>query len=668
MTLLVAAALVLLAGAVLALVLRDNVHRGAAALATQAAATVLVLARVVPVLLGGEPLRASVAWSYPIDRIAVHLDGLGAFFLAWSLPMTLLGTVYATGYLRPWFRTRNAGVQYALLNVTSLSFLMIYTLESAFVFLLGWEIAAVAAWLAVVWEYRNPKIRFAGFNYLVSTHIGLFFLLAAFMVMHSHTGSMDFQAFGGFLRQPSPLRDVTFVLLVTSFGLKAAFFPFHTWLPRAHSAAPAHVSALMSGVIHKAGLFGLLRVTLLGGTPEPWMGWYVLGFSALSVLAGALYTTAQRDLKRLLGYSSTENVGIAGMGFGLGYLGLAWNQPALVALGFTGGILHLLNHAFFKCLLFYAAGAIYRATHTVDLERLGGLARRMPWTASLFLLGALAISALPPLNGFVSELLVFSGLLGAGAPPGIERTLLVVAASVLAFAGGVSALAMTRAFGVAFLGSPRDAGVHCEGEVPAAMRLPMVVHAAGAAALGLVPGLGLALVEGPARLFLALLPGGAVAPPPALAPAALLGPVARVSLLLLAVLGALLLARRWLARGEAAPVHGTWGCGYGAPTPRIQYTAASYSAQFAGIFEAVLVHLRRERLPRGPFPERGAHLGTHCVDAVEQRMFEVMGEGDGVVKRLGRRIPIDPRFSLAAGLVVLVTIVGLVVSGAGVAR
>jgi hydrogenase-4 component B len=356
------------------------------------------------------------------------------------------------------------------------------------------------------------------------------------------------------------------------------------------------------------------------------------------------------------------------MGIGLGYLGLAWNQPALVVLGFTGGILHLLNHALFKCLLFYAAGAIYRATHTVDLERLGGLVRRMPWTAGLFLLGGVAISALPPLNGFVSELLLYAGLLGPAAPAGLERILLVGGAALLAFAGGVSALAMTRAFGVAFLGAPRDPGVHCDGEVGRSMLIPMIAHAAGATALGLVPGLGLAIVERPARLFLELLPGAAPVDVRALGPAALLGPAARLGLLLVVVVVALLLLRRALAGEAPAPVHVTWGCGYGAPTARIQYTAASYSSQFVKIFETVLVHLRRERLPRGPFPEHGAHLRTHCVDAVEQRMFEVMGEGDGLVKRLGRRIPVDPRFSLAAGLVVLVAVVGLVMSGAGALR
>jgi hydrogenase-4 component B len=666
MTLILAGAVVLLVGAALALSLRGNEYRGWAAIASQAVASVLVLCGAIPVLLRGGDFRTTQPWSYPVDAIAVHLDPLGAFFLAWSLPMTLLGTVYALGYLRPYFKTRNAGVQFALLNVTSFSFIMIYTLESAFVFLLGWEIAAVAAWLLVVWDYRNQKIRFAGFNYLVSTHVGLFFLLAAFMVMHSQTGSMDFQAFGAFLHRSSPLRDITFVLLVTSFGLKSAFFPFHTWLPRAHSAAPAHVSALMSGVIHKAGLFGLLRFTLLIGTPEPWMGWYVIAFSGLSAFMGVLYTTSQRDLKRLLGYSSTENVGIAGIGVGVGYLGLAWHQPALVVLGFTGGILHLLNHAFFKCLLFYAAGAIYRSTHTIDLERLGGLARRMPWTAGFFLLGGLAISALPPFNGFVSELLIYAGLLNAAAPPGIERGIFTVVAALLAFVGGVSALAMTRAFGLAFLGTPRDRQVHCEGEVPLSMKLPMALHAAGILALGLVPGLGLAIVNRPARLFFGELEGGS--PVAGLEAARLLGPIAWVSLLLLLVLVALSLVRRWLMRGAPAPRHVTWGCGYGNATSRMQYTGTSFSAQFTTIFATVLHQLRRERLPSGPFPERGGHLNTHGVDAVEQRLFEVMGEGDGLVIRLARRIPIEPRFSLAAGLVVLMVVVGLVLGGAGAGR
>jgi len=654
MTFLTLAQIAFLLGAALSLALRNNVHRAWAGVVSQLIGTTLTLVCALPVLLGDGELRATVPWSYPVESVTAHLDALGAFFLVWSLPMTLMGTLYAVGYLRPQFASRNAGVQFALLNITSFSFVLIYTLENAMVFLLGWEIAAVAAWLLVIWEYRSQKTRFAGFNYLVSTHVGFFVLVAAFMTMRSATGSMDFGSFSNFLRIPSPMRNVTFILLATSFGLKAAFFPFHTWLPRAHSAAPAHVSALMSGVIHKAGLFGLLRFTLLIGAPDAWMGWYLLAFSSLTALVGVLYTTAQRDLKRLLGYSSTENVGIAGIGFGLGYLGLSWHKPVLVALGFTGGILHILNHAVFKCLLFYAAGSIYRATHTVDLERLGGLIRKLPWTAFFFLLGGLAISGLPPLNGFVSEFLIYAGLLHAGAPSGIERALLIGTASLLALVGGASALATVRAFGVSFLGTPRDTTVHADHDASLSMRLTMCAHAVGVVLLGVVPAVALRIVRAPAALFM----GPASAPPGSaiLEAAGLLEPVAWTSALLLAVFLVLLVGRWWLLRGRYTK-HVTWGCGYTGTTSRMQTTGTSFSAQFASSFESVLHFQRRERLPVGFFPESPGHLDTYNVDTVERRIFEALGEGQDFSTKVVARISEEPRFAFGLGLVVLVALV-----------
>lgn len=663
MFLLAVAAGVLAVGVVLTLAAKDNEQRAKIAILSQAIASVLTLVAVLPRLFGGNEWRGSLAWSYPTEAIAVHVDALSAFFLSWSLPMTLVGTIYASGYLRSSYQTRNAGVQFALLNVTSLSFLMIYTLETASVFLLGWEIAAVAAWLLVIWEYRNQKIRFAGFNYLVSTHIGFFFLVAAFMVMYSQTGSLDFASFEGFLRRPSGLRSVTFFLLLVSFGLKSAFFPFHTWLPRAHSAAPAHVSALMSGVIHKAGLFGLLRFLLLIGEPEPWMGWTVLIFSAVSAFFGVLYTTSQRDLKRLLGYSSTENVGIVGIGIGVGCLGLAWHQPILVAVGFTGGILHIVNHAFFKCLLFYSAGAVYRSTHSVDLERLGGLAKTMPRTAGFYLLGGLAISALPPFNGFISEFLIYSGLLGGSAPAGVPRAVFVLVAALLAFLGGISALAMTRSFGVTFLGSPRDATVHHGEEAPRSMQLSMALHAAGVLLLGLFPALGLALVEQPVRQFLRLTTSDdAMA---ALLPLDLLVPIARVGAGLVALMGVLWLVRAWLDRRAPPQVHVTWACGYPGTSPRMQYTGTSFAQQFASLFHGVLPQLRREKLPTGLFPKPGSHLNTHTVDAVEQRVFEVLGQAEQTLRRVAGAWTAEPRFSFAAGLVMVILVFALILAGTG---
>jgi hydrogenase-4 component B len=646
---------VLLIGAGLAAGLRSNRNRGIVALVSQAIATLLVLASIWPVLSSGVAIEIVWPWPAPIDRIAFRIDALGAFFLAWSMPMTFLGTLYAIGYLRPYFNAgRNGGPHFALLNMTSLSFVLIYSVQNALVFLLGWEIAAVAAWLLVIWDYRSQKIRFAGFNYLVSTHVGLFVLVAAFMLLHSYTGSMDFAAFGEYLSGHPAGRGTLFLLLGISFALKSAFFPFHTWLPRAHSAAPAHVSALMSGVIHKAGLFAFLRFTLLAGRPEAWMGWSVLTFGAASAVFGVLYTATQRDLKRMLGYSSTENVGIAAMAFGLGMLGWSWSNPALATLGFGAGLLHLLNHALFKCSLFYAAGAVYRAVHTIDLERLGGLARRLPRTATFFLVGSLAMCGLPPFNGFVSEFLIYSGLLSGAAPTAEADVVLVCAAAVLAFVGAVGALSATRAFGLAFLGSVRDPSLHIGEDAPRTMAIPMAVHTIGILILGIYPALALHLVEPVLGLF-----HFAGASPPADL-AAVLGPVVWACRALAIVLVVSMIAA-W-RRQASARQSATWGCGYTAGTARMQYTGSSFAAQLSTLFRPALPVATREQLPTEPFPQRSSHLSTNHVDAVERRMFEVLGQGEQFVQDSSARIPEQPRFAFAAGLLALV-VVALVALG-----
>jgi len=638
---------VLLVGAGLALGLRTNRARAAAAIGTQAVAAILVLVSLWPVLAGGATLEVTWPWPAPIEQIAFRVDALGAFFLAWSLPMTLLGTLYAFGYLRSYFNAgRNGGPHFALLNMVSISFVLVYSVQNALVFLLGWEIAAVSAWLLVIWDYRNQKIRFAGFNYLVSTHVGLFVLVAAFMLLHSKTGSMDFAEFGKYLSNKPSTQGTLFLLLGISFALKSAFFPFHTWLPRAHSAAPAHISALMSGVIHKAGLFGFLRFALLGGRPEDWMGWSVLLFGAISAIFGVLYTSAQRDLKRLLGYSSTENVGIVAMAFGVGMLGWAWSNPVLATLGFGGGLLHILNHALFKCSLFYAAGAIYRATHTIDLERLGGLARRIPRTAVFFLIGGLAMSALPPLNGFLSEFLLYSGLLSGAAPSAEGDVVLVCAAAVLAFVGAVGALSTTRSFGLAFLGVARDPSVHVGEDAPRSMAIPMVVHSIGIVIVGVYPELALRLIDPVLTLFIPTGAGGAADL------SEVLSPVVWACRGLAVVLG-LGLVLAWRRRASARESV-TWGCGYTAGTARMQYTGSSFSAQLSTLFRPALPVLTREQLPTEPFPQHSSHLSTHHVDAVEQRMFEVLGQGEQFVHDTSGRIPEQPRFAFAAGLIALV--------------
>lgn len=658
---LVAAALVLIAGAALGMLPLRNSWRAGLGLVSQAIATVLTWQAVLPVLTGGPELYVEMPWGYPIGAVHFRLDALGAFFLSWSLPMTLLGAVYAVGYLRKYFDSpRHIGVHFGLLNMISLSFLMVYTGEHAVTFLMGWEIAALSAWLLVIWDYTNQKVRFAGFNYLVSTHIGLIFLVAAFMILYTQTQSWYLDDFGDWMSQhPGTVRNTVFLLLLTSFGLKSAFFPFHSWLPRAHAAAPANVSALMSGVIHKAGLFALLHFLLIQGQPDAWMGWLLIAFSVTSAVIGGLYTVGQRDLKRLLGYSSTENVGIAGIGFGIGTLGLAWDVPGLVALGFAGGMLHILNHAFFKCQLFYAAGSVYQAKHGVDIERLGGLAKLMPITALSFLVGGIAISALPPFNGFASEFLIYSGLFTGDAVSVWAKLLLAGVATLLAFVGAVSALSITRAYSVIFMGNARDDTLPAGHEPSAWMLLPLLVHTAGTVLLGLMPALGLMLVAAPTRLFLHTVPA-AVAQEAMQGVQAVLGRVSMMSIAVASFIGLAWLLRRALRR--QAPATGpTWGCGYSASSPRLQYTGSSFSKDFSRNYKGVLVLLKRQKAPQGYFPN-DAYVITDCVDAVERRLFNVIGHGDDSASLISKLMhEDDPRIAFALGLAAVVAIATLVV-------
>jgi len=662
---LVSAVAALLLGGLLCLLPIGNWWRASLGLASQLLATLLMWSAVIPVLLGAPELTLELPWGYPQGALHFRLDALGAFFLSWSLPMTLLGSVYAVGYMKKVFDSpRHIGVHFALLNMISLSFVLIYTGEHAMTFLLGWEIAALSAWLLVIWDYTNQKVRFAGFNYLVSTHIGLIFLVAALMILYTQSQSWYLDDFGDWMSlHPGKVRNTVFLLLVTSFGLKSAFFPFHSWLPRAHAAAPAHVSALMSGVIHKAGLYALVHFLMISGTPDEWMGWFLIAFSITSALVGGLYTVGQRDLKRLLGYSSTENVGIAGIGFGIGCLGLSWHTPALVALGFGGGLLHVLNHAFFKCQLFYAAGCVYQVKHVIDIERLGGLFKRMPVTAMCFIVGGVAISALPPFNGFASEFMIYSGLFTNEATNIWARLTLGLTGAALAFVGAVSALSITRAFGVIFLGSARDTSLPEGHEASAWMLVPMVFHALGTVLLGVAPTLGFAMVAAPTALFLHNVPD-AFALQALQSVVSLLTRIGAVSALLVAVLLAVLWLKSRLFRPNPQR-SATWGCGYGAPNARMQYTGASFSSDFSKPFKSVMVLLKRRKAPTGYFPS-DAYVVTDCVDAVERRLFAVISRGDASASELSRQLhEDDPRLAFAGALVGLVVIAALVVLAGG---
>ena len=364
-------------------------------------------------------------------------------------------------------------------------------------FLMCWEGMSLASFFLVMSEHERESVRRAGWTYLVAMHLGTAFLLVLFLLLGRDSGSLDFDRFS----VGPGTAGVAFLLAIVGFGTKAGFIPVHVWLPEAHPAAPSHVSAVMSGVMIKTGIYGLLRtLTFLGPMPA-WWGWTLLATGVVSGILGVLFALAQHDLKRLLAYHSVENIGIIALGLGIGMLGVSYGIPAMAVLGFLGGLLHVFNHAIFKSLLFLGAGAVQQSTGLRDIEHLGGLLKRMPITGGAFLVGACTISGLPPLNGFVSELLIYLGAL-AGVAEGNRASghswalLGVLVIGGLALIGGLAGACFTKAFGCVFLGEPRSAQAHDGREAGSTMRVAMLLLAGACIVIGLTAPLWPIVMEG----------------------------------------------------------------------------------------------------------------------------------------------------------------------------
>ena len=528
-----------------------------------------------------------------VGGVSLRLDRLGAFFLVLielvAVPAALFGGVYSRVY-------EGAGglrLLGAMLNLFLLALGLVPFADNVVTFLLLWEAMSLTSYFLVLTESERPEVREAGLWYLAMAHGGLVLLMAAFLLLAAgapSTGFADIRTAAAAL--PPATRNAVFLLALLGFGSKAGLVPLHVWLPMAHPAAPSHVSALMSGAMIKLGLYGVLRVTLdlLGGGPF-WWGGVLLAVGAVSALLGVLYALTEQDLKRLLAYSSVENVGIAFLGVGAGLMFHSYGLTSLALLGLVAGLYHALNHACFKGLLFLGAGAVLHATHTRNMEELGGLIRGMPRTAFCFLVGAAAISGLPPLNGFASEWLVFQALLGGAQLPRAELAVLMpLAVGMLALTSGLAAACFVKAFGISFLAIPRSPRAAEAREVPHAMLLAMGALACACAALGVapslvVPALGTALAGlgglpgdvalGVPALTLAMPGAAGTITPAALAGGLVLVPVVVVGLFRLGVAD----RRRRVAD--------TWGCGRIGQTPRMEYTATAFAEPLRRVFASL---------------------------------------------------------------------------------
>ncbi len=539
---------------------------------------------------------------------AIGLDALSAFFLVPIFLIGGLGSVYGMGYWRRERHPRSARPLEVFWGLLVAGLCLLVIARHAMAFLLGWEVMALSAFFLVITEDFRHESRRAGFIYIIGTHIGILVLFAFFVLWRKATGSYSLMPIAGETIALGTM-GALFLLALVGFGIKAGLMPLHFWLPGAHASAPSHVSAMLSGVVLKMGVYGLLRfLSLIEDPPAIW-GVLILALGAASCVLGVVFALGQHDMKRLLAYHSVENIGIIFMGMGLALMGRSSGDPALIVLGLAGCLLHVWNHSLFKSLLFFGAGSVLHAAHTRETDRLGGLAKAMPWTAATFLVGAVAICGLPPLNGFVSELFIYFGLFGGLTRGGAGVSIVPVAAPLLAVTGALALACFVKVYGAVFLGLPRSPAARQAEEATLSMRFPMVILALACVLIGVAPGLTvLPLDEAIAPWKVA---GGARLPSLAsLVPLDALGGFA----LLLAVLCAFLFLV-FAGKDRSRAVKGSWDCGYAQPTPRMQYTASSFAQSIVGLFSWAL----RQRVKRMPIKEsfpRAASMQSHVDDAV----------------------------------------------------
>ncbi len=534
-------------------------------------------------------------WVFGLDALS------GAFLLA---IVTVGGAcaLYGIPYLAGDAAGRAVHRAHALVALLIAALAVVVTARAVMPFLIAWEVMAITSYMLIVFKHDRPAVRRAGLLYLVATHASTLALFALFALWGRDAHDLTFVALTACAPRLPAGGAAVLGLALVAFGIKAGLVPLHVWLPEAHAAAPSHVSALMSGVVIKMGIYGLLRVIALLVTPPAWWGWLVLALGVISGVLGVVWALAQHDIKRLLAFHSIENIGIILLGVGAGALGLAYGAPIVAVLGFAGATLHTLNHALFKTLLFLGAGSVIHATGARDLDRLGGLATRMPLTATAFLIGSAAIVGLPPLNGFVSEWLIYRSLLQSGVSVS-EIRIAVLATGALALIGALALACFAKVVGVAFLGRARDASAGGAHEAPRGMTWPMVALAGACAAIGVLP----AVVVPPALRVGALLTGG-----PAMALATVADPAAgALTVFTLSVGSGLLVA--WVlytalfGRRRLRAAAETWRCGFARPTARMQYTSSSFAAPLIAAFRAVA----------GVHTDRSAHaFATHAGDPV----------------------------------------------------
>lgn len=592
----------------------------------------------VVVLLSGQPIGISLPWNVPFGTISLLIDPLSAVFLLPILVVSGVVAVYAFPYILTSSNKKRAASFWFFYNGLVASMALVVMAANVVLFLFAWEIMSVASFFLVTFDHQQKKTREAGWLYLASTHIGFLLIIVVLLALGGEGMALDFVKIPVPTFLPRVLvipTSVLFLLTLMGFGFKAGFIPLHVWLPEAHPAAPSPVSALMSGVMIKTGIYGFLRVLTFLGPPEMWWGWLLVGLGVGSAMWGIASASAQHDFKKLLAYSSIENIGIIVMGLGIGILGMATQVSLLTVLGLTAALFHVYNHAALKSLLFLSAGNVAHATETREIDTLGGLLKKMPQTGWGFFFGAVGISGLPPLNGFMGELLLYLACFyGLTLPLVVAIPCLVVIAG-LAVTGGLAGYCFCGLCGAIFLGEPRTEAARHGHEREKSMTRPLMILAALAVFMALFSPV-MAMVFSKVIPTITGMPSEvvllniAVGIPP-------LRWVTGITIFLatfIVVFGCI----RFLRQSErAVKIEETWGCGYASPTPRMQYTFSSFMQPLTRFLKYPLALRVHWPVIRGVFPRPGTFF-SETSDIFLQKVFfgvyESFARGCLVFRRL----------------------------------
>lgn len=619
--------LIFLGGALVGLLLRNNRFARHTIFGSAMIGSVFTIMFAIDIITG-KPMTWMVPNVIPFFDLEIFVDGIAAFFLLIVGIVSFAVSVYSIGYSKEYQVKKRTMALGFLFNVFILSMVLVVASNNAFFFLLFWEVMSLTSFFLVIYDHDKEENIKSGMTYLVMTHLGTAFIFASFLLGYIQTESFSFDSFrhgsSGF---PLLVKNLVFVFALIGFGTKAGMVPLHVWLPKAHPSAPSNVSALMSAVMIKIGIYGMIRTIFdfsgFGASPDfAWWGMLLIAFGSASAIIGVLYAVVERDIKRTLAFSSIENIGIILIGLGLSVVFASFQLTAFAVLALVASMYHTINHAVFKGLLFMGAGSVVSVTHTKNIEHLGGLAKQMPWTALLFLIGAISISGLPPFNGFISEWFTMQSLLSSyNIPSTILQISIAFASLPFALTIGIAAATFVKLFGMTFLSKARSKYAINIKEVPLSMILGMSILAAVCVLFGVVPYLVTSLISTAFHMSSQLSsPFDAItiqnSSGKSFANLSMPVVVIMLSSVSIAIFGFI----RVLSGNTKKTKYGTWDCGFGSLNERMEYTPTSLSQPIRAVFKVFFrPHNQTEK---ESFGENPYLLKTIKIETAIKNIFE----------------------------------------------